>query len=128
MGQRLAKLEGVLQADRERRVREDQQLDKKFETQNEIRAALSDLSKLMMTKDEYFGRHQALEQAATALSLRLEQFREEMEKRISFNTTRLDRLEGKSGGFSTLFSWLLALGAMMVTAAVGWLSYLHSVK
>ena len=69
--------------------------ERRLDLMNEFRSAMGDQQSTYLTKSEYEVRHRELQSQQDASA-------KEFQRQISFNTTRLDRLDGMTTGLAVL--------------------------
>ncbi len=95
-------------------MRHETELDRRFREVDEFREALSDLSALMLPRREYESARENV----------IERFESQI-KRIDYNTTRLDKIEGGQSGMGRIFQIVVTAIGFMITLGLGWLAYIH---
>ena len=87
--------------------------EKRFDSVNEFRAALSDNSANFVQRDSYEERHRALESRLTGL-----------DEKINDLLRRWEATKGRGGAFSDIGGWIIALissGIAILAVAVHWI-------
>ena len=87
--------------------------EKRFDSVNEFRAALSDNSANFVQRDAYEERHRALESRLTSL-----------DEKVNELLRRWEATKGRGGAFSDIGGWIIALitsGIAILAVAVHWI-------